>query len=114
MATTTNGFEFQEPEDTDYTTEFEDNIGSFGEMSEDFKDKSDVIIITRQHHVYGKIALVQGARLTDYIVDAKPFIAVTDAEVKTPAGELVLKTPFLDLNRDYIEIILPAELATFE
>lgn len=83
-------------------------------MSEDFKDKSDVIIITHKHHIYGKIALVQGARLTDYIVDAKSFIAVTDAEVKTPTGELVLKTPFLDVNRDYIELILPADLATFE
>ena len=111
MATTTNGFEFQEPEFPEYTTSFEENIENFGEMSEEFKDKSDVIIITPQHHIYGKIALVQGARLTDYIVDAKPFIAVTDAEVKTPAGELVLKTPFLDVNRDHIELILPAELA---
>ena len=77
-------------------------------------DKSDVIIVTQQHHIYGKIALVQGARLTDYIVDAKPFIAVTDAEVKTPAGELVLKTSFLDINRDSIEFILPAEMVSFE
>ncbi len=111
---TTNGFEFQETEYSDYTRDFEDNIESFGEMSEEFKDKSDVIIVTQQHHIYGKIALVQGARLTDYIVDAKPFIAVTDAEVKTPGGELVLKTPFLDVNRDGIEFILPAELVTFE
>lgn len=112
MATTTNGFEFQEPEYPEYTTEFGDNIENFGELSEEFKDKSDVIIITPKHHIYGKIALVQGARLTDYIVDAKAFIAVTDAEIKTPAGELVLKTSFLDVNRDYIELILPAELAS--
>lgn len=114
MATTTDGFEFQEPEYPEYTTDFEENIENFGEMGEEFKDKSDVIIFTSQHQIYGKIALVQGARLTDYIVDAKPFIAVTDAEVKNHAGELVLKTPFLDVNRNYIEFILPAELATVE
>ena len=114
METTANEFEFQEPEYSDLPDEFEGNIGEFGIMSEEFKDKSEVIIFTKNHRIHGKIALVQGARLTDYIVDAKPFIAVSDAEVKNHSGNLVLKTPFLDVNRDYIEFILPAELAEFE
>lgn len=110
METTTNGFEFQEPEYS-LPDEFEENTGEFGIMSEEFKDKSDVIIFTKNHRIYGRIALVQGARLTDYIVDAKPFIAVTDVEVKNHSGEFILKTAFLDINRDYIEFIYPAELA---
>jgi hypothetical protein len=110
METTTTEFEFQEPEYSQLPDEFEENTREFGVMSEEFKDKSDVIIFTENHRIYGRIALVQGARLTDYIVDAKPFIAVTDVEVKNHAGECVLKTAFLDVNRDYIEFILPAEL----
>lgn len=114
MATMTNEFEFQEPKYPESTSDFEENLRDFGEMSEEFKDKSEVIIFTKNHRISGQIALVQGARLTDYIVDAKPFIAVTEAEIKDHAGNLVLKTPFLDVNRDYIEFILPAELAQIE
>jgi UDP-N-acetyl-D-mannosaminuronate dehydrogenase len=111
MATTIEGFEFQEPGYQEYSDALEENLTDFGEMSEEFKDKSDVIIFTKKHRIYGQIALVQGARLTDYIVDAKPFIAVTEAEIRDHAGDLIFKTQFLDINRDHIEFILPAELA---
>lgn len=111
-AISTDGFEFQESQYPEYPDDFEENIENFGEMDEEFKDTTEVIIITTHHHIYGKIALVQGARLTDYIVDAKAFIAVTDAEVKTPAGGLVLKSRFLDVNREHVEIILPADMTS--
>jgi hypothetical protein len=103
----TGEFEFQES-----TREFEETTGEFEYPGNEFTDKSEVIIFTNNYRIHGKIALVPGARLTDYIVDAKSFIAVVDVEVKDKAGNLILKTPFLDVHRDHIEIILPAELAT--
>jgi hypothetical protein len=84
----------------------------FVESTEEIADKSEVIILTTSYCLRGKIALVPGARLTDYIVGAHPFIAVTDVEIRDKAGNLVLNTAFLDVNRDLIEIILPADLAT--
>ena len=80
--------------------------------SQDIVDKTEVIICTKDFRIRGKIALVPGARLTDYIVEANQFIAATDVEVRDMKGQLILKTPFLDINRDHIVIILPAELAT--
>jgi uncharacterized protein YciU (UPF0263 family) len=99
-------FEFQEP-----TGEFEGRYGEFLELNEDIADKTEVLIFTTNYRIRGKISLVPGARLTDYIVDAKPFIAVIEVEVHDKAGNLVLKTPFLDVNRDQIEMILPADIA---
>ena len=109
----TNEFEFQEP-----TSDIEYDTGEFGYETEEFEenpaelvDKSDVVIFTDNYRINGKIALVPGARLTDFIVEAKLFVAVTNVEVKDKAGTLILKTPFLDVHRDHIELIMPAELA---
>jgi hypothetical protein len=89
---------------------FEDSA-NFEEATQDIVDKTEVIVCTKDFRVYGKVALVPGARLTDYIVEANQFIAVTDVEVKDAQGNLILHTPFLDINRDHIVFILPAEFA---
>lgn len=99
-------FEFQEQ-----LMEVEDGVGGFIGIEEGIKDKTEVLVFTTNHMIRGKIALVPGARLTDYIVDAKSFIAMTEVEVKDKAGKLILQSPFLNVNRDLIELILPAELA---
>ncbi|MBD3307900.1 hypothetical protein GF339_15825 [candidate division KSB3 bacterium] len=78
---------------------------------EEVVDKTEVIILTTSHYIRGKIALVPGARLTDYIVEANLFVAVADVEVRDRQGRLILTSPFLDVHRDHIEIILPADLA---
>lgn len=109
----TDDFDFLD----DDVSEMDDEMGEF--ESDDrpeggFKvivDKSEVIIFTRDFLIRGKIALVPGARLTDYIVDANPFIAVTDVEVRNMHGRLLLTTPFLNISRGHIVIILPSELA---
>ena len=77
----------------------------------DIVDKTEVIIYTHDYRVRGNISLVPGARLTDYMVESKAFLAVTDAEIHDKQGALLLKTPFLDVNRDYIVLIIPAEFA---
>lgn len=95
------------------TNEYPENVVEFETATEDLSDKSEVLILTNHYRVRGKIALIPGARLTDYITSANSFVAVTDAEVKTRDGNLLFTTPFLDVNRDYIEMIMPSELVKF-
>lgn len=71
------------------------------------EDRTRVVILTRTYRVTGEVALTAGARLTDYIVDAKQFLAVINAEVTTHSGREVLRAPFLNVHRDHIEIIVP-------
>ena len=76
------------------------------------EDKMKVTILTGNYRITGVIELFQGARLTDYLVEAKSFIAVTNAEVLDNQNQNVLTSPFLNIQRDNIEIILPAELSS--
>ena len=74
------------------------------------EEKTRVMILTGHYRITGSINLFPGARLTDYIVDAKPFIALTDAEVTDRDGRRLLTTSFLNIQRDRIEVIIPEEL----
>jgi hypothetical protein len=78
----------------------------------DREDKMKVTIFTGNYRITGVIELFQGARLTDYLTEAGSFIAVTDADVSDRDNHKILTTPFLNVQRDNIEIILPAELAS--
>jgi hypothetical protein len=51
--------------------------------------------------------LTLGARVTDYLVESKEFIAVTDAEIWEIAGRHVMNTSFLNVSRHHIEIVIP-------
>lgn len=75
------------------------------------EDKMKVTIFTRNYRISGVIELFQGARLTDYLLEAGSFIAVKNAEVLDRDDLKVLTSSFLSVNRDNIEIILPAELS---
>ncbi len=110
-----NEFEFIDADVADIdvgveNVDFEDSA-YFEDTSQDISDRTEVIICTKTFRIYGKISLVPGARLTDYIVEASQFIAVTDVEMKDTQGNLILHTPFLNINRDHIVVILPAEFA---
>ena len=76
------------------------------------EDKMKVTILTRNYRITGVIELFQRARLTDYLVEAKSFIAVTNAEVLDSQNQKVLTSSFLTIHRDNIEVILPAELSS--
>lgn len=76
-------------------------------MSE-HEGKAKVIIFTRHFQIKGDIFLYEGARLTDYMLEAKSFIAVSGAEVMDHQNNKIFTTSFLNVNRDHIEIILPA------
>jgi uncharacterized protein DUF6812 len=76
-------------------------------MQEDAKTK--VTILTSSYRVKGYIDLLPGARVTDFMAEAREFIAVTSAEVweLQPGGRQVASAPFLNVSREHIEIIFP-------
>ena len=71
------------------------------------QNKTKVIILTGSYRIKGYIELVPGARVTDYMTEAKNFIAVTDAEVWEAGERRVLAAPFLNVRRDHIQVIVP-------
>ena len=73
------------------------------------ESKTKVTIFTTTYRVKGYIDLLPGARITDFMAEAKDFIAVVNAEVweLQPGGRQVAAAAFLDVSRDHIEIILP-------
>ncbi len=78
-------------------------------MADDTENRTKVTFLTSTYRINGYIELVPGARITDYINDAKTFIAVTDAEVREAEGRMVLQVPFLNLSRDQIVIVTPGD-----
>jgi hypothetical protein len=75
--------------------------------TETAENKTKVTILTETYRIKGHINLVPGARVTDYMVDAKDFIAVTDVEVWELGGRLVLTAAFINVSRDSIQIVTP-------
>jgi len=76
--------------------------------------KTKVIILTTHYRIFGEIAHFSDARLTDYMLEAKDFVAVTNAEVMDHNGRKILRTSFMNVQRDQIEIITPKELAKLD
>jgi hypothetical protein len=66
-----------------------------------------VTILTGTYRVKGYIELTPGARVTDYLVEAKDFIAVTDAEVWEIGDRKILSASFLNVSREHIQIVTP-------
>jgi hypothetical protein len=71
--------------------------------------RTRVTILTGSYRIKGFIDLIPGARVTDYVNDAKGFIAVTDAEVWELAvgGRQMIAAKFLNVSRDHIQVITP-------
>ncbi|MFY9316915.1 MAG: hypothetical protein WAO95_15330 [Burkholderiales bacterium] len=72
--------------------------------------RTKVTIFTGSYRIKGYIDLIPGARVTDFMAESKPFIAVTEAEVweLEVGGRQLLSAPFLDISRDHIQVIAPA------
>ena len=71
--------------------------------------RTKITIFTSTYRIKGYIDLIPGARVTDFMTGAKPFIAVTEAEVweLEVGGRQLLSAPFLDVSREHIQIIAP-------
>jgi len=73
--------------------------------------RTKVTIFTGSYRIKGYIDLIPGARVTDYMTEAKPFIAVTDAEVweLEVGGRQLMSAPFLNVSREHIQVIAPGQ-----
>ena len=71
--------------------------------------RTKVTILTTSFRIKGYIELLPGARVTDFMREARDFIAVTDAEVWDPqvGGRLIMSAPFIDVSRSHIQIVTP-------
>ena len=69
--------------------------------------RTKVTILTSSYRVKGSIELLPGARVTDFMNEAKGFIAVTDAEVWESNERRVLTTPFLNVSKEHVVIVTP-------
>ena len=71
--------------------------------------KTKVTIFTGSYRIKGYIDLIPGARVTDYMAEAKLFIAVTEAEVweLEVGGRQLMSAPFLNVSREHIQVIAP-------
>ncbi len=71
--------------------------------------RTKVTILTASYRIKGFIDLIPGARVTDYMSEAKGFIAITDAEVWELAvgGRQMISSKFLNVSRDHIQVIVP-------
>ncbi len=68
-----------------------------------------VVILTHNYRVVGRVYVKKGTRLTDMVCEARQFIAVTGARVwERQSGNHLLHAGFINVSRDEIEIILPA------
>jgi hypothetical protein len=75
------------------------------------ENQTKVVILTASYRIKGYIDVLPGARVTDYMLGAKGFIAVTEAEVwSVGGGGLVLSASFIDIARDQIQVITVQEL----
>jgi hypothetical protein len=81
-------------------------------MSEPRYERPTVVVLTQNFRIRGRIDCPPEERVTDYVVKAKSFIAVTDAEVRDFDGRVLFNAQFLNLHRDHIVVIAPEELTS--
>lgn len=74
--------------------------------------KTRVVVMMGNHRITGSIDLIPGARVTDYLIECKDFMAITDAEVWDMNGRKLAASSFMSLNRNRIELIMPEDKVT--
>ncbi len=70
---------------------------------------SEVVFYTKTHVIAGKVSLVPGARLTDFMREGSDFLAVSEVSVSALDGTPLFKSEFIDLRRDSIEMAVPKD-----
>jgi len=71
------------------------------------QNRARVVMLAGSFRIKGEIELMPGARVTDYMVESKPFIAVTNAEVWDLEGRRIMVVPFLNVSRDHVVVVAP-------
>ncbi len=73
------------------------------------ENEQHVVILTDTLRIEGLLGIFSGVRLTDYMNESKPFIPITDATVKDLYGRPVMKSAFINVNREAIQLVAPSE-----
>lgn len=76
-------------------------------MEDQEQDRTKVRLYTDQLVIIGEIAMFPDTRLTDYIVCAHSFVAVTNAVVQSLEGKVLFSTDFLNVQKNKIIVIVP-------
>ena len=89
-------------------------VVEYDEKGKFFTDviSKDVIlshIQTQTHHIRGYVHVRRGERLSDEINIPNVFLAVTDAEIINPQGDILFVSKFLAVNRGHIVWLMPIE-----
>ena len=71
--------------------------------------KTEIILLSKNYRIEGKIDLVPGARLTDFMNETTKFMVVTEAVVTDRLSKDILKSSFINVLVSSIEAILPAD-----
>lgn len=71
----------------------------------------DVVILTDTFRIEGKLNILSGVRLTDYMNESKAFIAITDATIKEISGKQVMTAAFINIKLETIQVIVPSHEA---
>jgi hypothetical protein len=74
------------------------------------KSQTSVVILTQWCRIEGKIHVIPGSRITDFMNSStgQTFIPITEARVYPLSGETPLySADFLDVNKNYIIVIIP-------
>ncbi|HEX7619936.1 MAG TPA: hypothetical protein VF359_01915 [Anaerolineales bacterium] len=87
------------------TTEFDDNGKFFTDIIS--KTPFPVLIQTAIHRIHGNIHIGQGRRLKDELDLPEKFIAVTEASISLPDGQVLYQANFLAVRRDEILWVMP-------
>ena len=87
------------------TIEFDDN----GKFFTDIISKTPIpaMIQTLTHRIHGNIHIAQDRRLKDELDLPEKFIAVTDAVIYLPDGQVLYQAGFLAVQRDQIVWVVP-------
>jgi hypothetical protein len=71
-------------------------------------DNTKLSVFANGFRINGFGSVLPGARITDYMNDAKGFIAITDVTVwDVKEGRKVMSVPFINVNRDSVEFVVP-------
>jgi hypothetical protein len=87
------------------TIEFDDN----GKFFTDIISKTPIpaMIQTVTHRIHGNIHIAQDRRIKDELDLPEKFIAVTDAVIYLPDGQVLYQAGFLAVQRDQIVWVVP-------
>ncbi|MCB9554587.1 MAG: hypothetical protein H6707_00705 [Deltaproteobacteria bacterium] len=70
-------------------------------------DSTAVILFTAQFIIEGRVFLPPSARLTDFLRESAPFIAVTDAVISDHKRQELFRAEFINVAREKVELALP-------